>query len=272
MSRTPNKRKEARQEAEPELVKMSKLARASGVPASTIKHYMREGLLPGPPLRTSRNMSYYDVRLVPRIRAIKELQRTRYLPLKVIKDLLSSVNADVDDAQLRAAITRALGERERGDSRTRDEITAAGYPAQELDWFEEIGLVTSEGTGAERRFRGNDLELLETLHSARLRGLTPDMLPPSILEPYMEAVRELVRLEIEMFRAGVIPRAGDRLMDLAEVATELSERLIVLLRRKLILPTLEATLSGAASSPSPQRARQRARPRRVGVRPSSGPG
>ena len=46
-----------------ELVKMAHLARRSGVPAPTIKHYIREGLLPGPDVRTSRNMAYYDARL-----------------------------------------------------------------------------------------------------------------------------------------------------------------------------------------------------------------
>ena len=40
------------------LLKMSELAEASGVSAGTIKHYLREGLLPEP-VRTSRNMAYY---------------------------------------------------------------------------------------------------------------------------------------------------------------------------------------------------------------------
>ena len=50
------------------LVKISDLARMSGVPRPTIKQYMREGLLPGPAKRTSRNMAYYDARLAARIR------------------------------------------------------------------------------------------------------------------------------------------------------------------------------------------------------------
>ena len=43
----------ARKRAKPdkkqaELVKMAELSRRSSVPAPTIKHYIREGLLPGP--------------------------------------------------------------------------------------------------------------------------------------------------------------------------------------------------------------------------------
>jgi DNA-binding transcriptional MerR regulator len=55
---------------------MSQLAEASGVSAGTIKHYLREGLLPEP-VRTSRNMAYYPPDFVERIRLIKQLQEDR---------------------------------------------------------------------------------------------------------------------------------------------------------------------------------------------------
>ena len=64
--------------AKAELVKMAELARRSGVPAPTIKHYIHQGLLPGPEIRTSRNMAYYDARLASRIRVVKELQAERF--------------------------------------------------------------------------------------------------------------------------------------------------------------------------------------------------
>ena len=57
--------------APPGMLKMSELARRSGVSAGTIKHYLREGLLcDGDPIvRTSRNMAYYPSAFVARIRA-----------------------------------------------------------------------------------------------------------------------------------------------------------------------------------------------------------
>ena len=66
------------------LLKMKELAEASGVSAGTIKHYLREGLLPEP-VKTSRNMAYYPPEFVERIRLIKQLQEERFMPLKVIK-------------------------------------------------------------------------------------------------------------------------------------------------------------------------------------------
>src|SRR5581483_3333591 len=62
-----------------EMLRMGELARASGVSAATIKHYLREGLLPEP-VKTSRNMAYYPAEFVDRIRLIKQLQEERYMP------------------------------------------------------------------------------------------------------------------------------------------------------------------------------------------------
>ena len=75
-----------------ELIKMSELARRAGVARGTIQHYLREGLLPRP-VKTFRNMAYYDRRFIDRIRCIKELQQKRYLPLDVIKAILERDSA-----------------------------------------------------------------------------------------------------------------------------------------------------------------------------------
>ena len=71
------------------MLKMAELAEASGVSAGTIKHYLREGLLPEP-VKTSRNMAWYPPEFVERIQLIKELQERRFMPLKAIKGCSSS--------------------------------------------------------------------------------------------------------------------------------------------------------------------------------------
>ena len=101
-----------------ELLKISELAERSGVPVATIRHYLREGLLPEP-VKTSRNMAYYPPEFVDRIRLIKQLQEERFMPLRVIRELLE--RGDVEPERLRAMLDledrileRALaGERER---------------------------------------------------------------------------------------------------------------------------------------------------------------
>ena len=72
------------------MLRISELAERSGVSAATIKHYLREGLLgqEDDVLRTSRNMAYYPEQFVERIRLIKRLQEERFMPLRVIREVL----------------------------------------------------------------------------------------------------------------------------------------------------------------------------------------
>ena len=67
------------------------VAERSGVSAGTIKHYLREGLLGTEEdvLRTSRNMAYYPQEFVERIRLIKRLQEERFMPLRVIREVMA---------------------------------------------------------------------------------------------------------------------------------------------------------------------------------------
>lgn len=251
----------------PTLVKMSVLAKRSGVPAATIKHYLREGLLPTPAARTGRNMAWYDAALVDRIRTIKELQRTRFLPLRVIRTLLDQGDAG-GVAQTAAAIERTLTELAPPEQRTRAELLEAGMPEDQLDWLCAAGLLTP--LGPESAFRGDDLALLQTLGAARRVGLSPEMLPFTILVPYLDALRALVRAELGMFRHGVLPRAPAEVEPLAEAATVLSERLVVLLRRKLLLPMLRQLVEEGAR-PALSRARAEGAPRATAGRAKPAP-
>ena len=220
----------------PGLVKISALARLSGVPPATIKHYLREGLLPRP-VHKKGTVALYDPRVVERVRAIKDLQRKHLLSLKVIKGVLDGILGDVDDPTA-IAIKRVLVAVASTDVRTRGQLIAAGMPAQELDFFSRVGLITPTGSGDDETYAGDDLALLRTLGAARKAGITRDMLPPGIIEPYVNAIRELVRTALELLRDGVVPRAGGDLAIITEAATRLSEQLVVLIRRKMLLPTL----------------------------------
>jgi DNA-binding transcriptional MerR regulator len=247
---------------------MSELARRSGVPAPTIKHYMREGLLPAPEVRTSKSMAYYDPRLVPRIRAIKEAQRSRFLPLSVIREALdaSALDAPLDDALL--AIERSLKAREATGRRTRAELLAAGMPAEELSFFVSLGAVTPiRDERGDECFTGDDLQLLQTLGAARRAGISPSMLPHTILGSYVQAIGELVRVELELFRNGIVPRAGDDLDAVVDSATQLSERLVILLRRKLLLPMLREL----KAKPAPRGPTRHRKPRGEAVNKPSTP-
>lgn len=223
-----------------ELVKMSTLAELSGVPAATIKHYLREGLLPPPAKRTSRNMAFYDPAVVSQIQNIKLLQREHFLPLKVIKEMIDSGESLASEATTAASIARVLDRTAPKQHRTRRELVNSGVAEADLESMKGFGLVSPDGSGDDETYSGDDLALLRLLGRARKVGISPEMLPTQILADYLNAIRTLVHTELELFRSGVIPLAGDSLGSLAEEATELSEQLVILIRRRLLLPTLRA--------------------------------
>lgn len=243
-------------------VKMSTLARLSGVPAATIKHYLREGLLPQAALKTGRNMAFYDPGLSDRIRRIKTLQREQFLPLRVIKSVLDGKPSAEDDAEAAHAIERALASMAPHDTRTRAELVASGARERDLALLEELGLIAAMRVEGVDTFSGDDLSLLRLLGASRRAGITKEMLPLDIVGPYVQAIQELVRLELDLFRRGVIPRAGKDLATLTDTATRLSEQLVLLLRRKLLLPTLQALLAEHVAAPpltppKPRRAKKK---------------
>ena len=225
-----------------ELLKMSAFAKRAGVPIPTIKHYLREGLLPEP-VRTSRNMAYYDAALIPRVRAIKRLQHEQFLPLKVIRQVLDRIDEEDlhDDLMMEATIARVLGDQASRATITRRQlIEQEGVRHSDLDLLEKLGIIHPEGEGDQGVYRGDDVALMQVMNQARRAGLNSKMLPVEVLGDYVKALTNLARVELELFRRGVMPAAGDDLPKLTEIATTLSERLVVLLRRKLLLPTLRS--------------------------------
>ncbi|MEO6775706.1 MAG: MerR family transcriptional regulator [Kofleriaceae bacterium] len=215
------------------MLKIAELAERSGVSIATLKHYLREGLI-APAKKTGRTMSYYDEPTVARVRVIKELQQRQFLPLDLIKRTLAADSAP-DELAAASAIAGVLAKHRGTQALTRAELLSRGADERELDWLAAAQLaVPTDGA-----YRGDDLAILQTLGAARKAGISPAMLPFEILRDYLAALRRLVEIELQMFRAGVLARAeGVELPALTTAATELSERLVVLLRRKLLLPTL----------------------------------
>ena len=218
-------------------LKMSALAKESGVPAATIKHYLREGLLPPAVRKTGRNMAYYDPAVVERIVRIKQLQRDHFLPLKVIKQILDGGGAASHEAAAKA-IARTLARASAEKSVRRRELLESGVASADLELFERLGLITPRGEGAKAAYGADDLQLLRTLAAARAAGLSEEMLPARILGPYTKAIQRLVDVELRMFQAGVLSREQEGVERLTEQATILSEQLVLTIRRKLLLPTL----------------------------------
>src|SRR5579884_961643 len=143
------------------MLKMSELAERSGVSAGTIKHYLREGLLGSDQevVRTSRNMAYYPAEYVERVRLIKRLQEERFMPLRVIRELIGS---DPDQAarliELEDRIVeRAIAARETGRISRASVRETYQVPDVVLERLEELGVLTPDAHG----YDGDDIKVIE---------------------------------------------------------------------------------------------------------------
>jgi DNA-binding transcriptional MerR regulator len=224
------------------LLKMSELVERSGVSAATIKHYLREGLLPEP-MRTSRNMAYYPVEFVERIQLIKRLQEQRFMPLRLIKRVI-----DEDPDRLAAVIEledRIVEQALNSDAAQRQRLSAAevrrryDVPQAVLDRLAELGVLTPGSRG----YDPDDVKIVEAIGRFRAGGydetlgftVYDTLRYREALEPLVaEEVRVLLdRLagEVEPSRAVEIIRAGaDPLREL--IGAMHSKMLLAELRRQ----------------------------------------
>ena len=223
--------------AEKELLRMGELAEASGVPAPTIKHYLREGLLPEP-VKTSRNMAYYPPEFVDRIRLIKRLQEERFMPLKAIRAVL-------DEGPARAAAMLELEDQilDRALAGERSRVSAAqvreryGVPKEVLDRLEKIEVLSPNSRG----YSPSDVTIIEAISRFRAGGYDTEI-GFTVYDTlrYKSAIEQLVKEEVEV----VLERlAGDvepdRIVELLEAGAEPLRDLIAAMHSKLLLAELQ---------------------------------
>ena len=223
-----------------ELLRISELAERSGVPVATIRHYLREGLLPEP-VKTSRNMAYYPPEFVDRIRLIKQLQEERFMPLRVIRDLLEREEAE--PARLRAMIDledrileRALaGERERIPA---DEVHARyEIPQEVLDRLAELGVLSPDEDG----YSPSDVRIVETISRFRAGGYD-ESLGFTVYDTlrYKRALELLVAEEVEVLTERLTGDvSAERALEIIEAGVGPLNDLIAALHTKLLVAELQ---------------------------------
>jgi len=177
------------------LLKMRDLAEASGVSAGTIKHYLREGLLPAP-VKTSRNMAWYPADFVERIRLIKRLQERRFMPLKVIKDVLDD---DPERAHALVEIEESILERVLEGERDRvpraELLERHAVPEEALDRLAELGVLSPDEEG----YAPSDVKIVAAIVRFRAGGYD-ERIGFTVYDTlrYKRAVEELVAEEVRV--------------------------------------------------------------------------
>ncbi len=223
-----------------EMLKMSELAGRSGVSAGTIKHYLREGLLGSrhDVLRTSRNMAYYPEDFVQRIRLIKRLQEERFMPLRVIRELIDSDPervARVIELEDRI-LERAIEAGETGRMSRRAVRATYDVPPNVLRRLEELEVLTPGARG----YDSDDVAIIEAISRFRAGGFQ-EAIGFTVYDTlrYREALAPLVQEEVRVLIARLAGEVDvDRAVSIISSGAEPLRELIGAMHSKLLLAEL----------------------------------
>ncbi len=216
---------------------MSELAEQSGVSAGTIKHYLREGLLPEP-VRTSRNMAYYPPDFVERIRLIKRLQEDRFMPLRLIKGVIDEdperahALIELEDRILeRAAAAQERGRVSRAEVRRRYEV-----PDNVLERLEDLHILSPNSRG----YDADEVKIIEAISRFRAGGYD-ERIGFTVYDAvrYREALQPLVEEEVTVLLERLVGEVDvDRAEEIIAAGTEPLRELIGAIHSKLLLDAL----------------------------------
>jgi DNA-binding transcriptional MerR regulator len=224
------------------LLKMSELAEASGVSAGTIKHYLREGLLPEP-VKTSRNMAYYPPDFVERIKLIKQLQEERFMPLKVIKGMLDE---DPDRAKALVELEDRILERALAGEETRTSAAEVKrryeMPQEVLARLEELGILTPNSRG----YSPSDVKVVEAISRFRAGGYD-ERIGFTVYDTlrYKRVLQDLVKEEVSVLMERLAGEMDtEAAVELIEAGSAPLQDLIAALHSKLLIAELQAQKAG----------------------------
>lgn len=170
-------------------MRISDVARESGVPVGTIKFYMREGLLSAG-RKTSRTTAVYDESHVERLRLVRALTEVGGLGIAQVQRIVSVLDAPESDwLELLGAAQDAVVE----DASSAEDSEADGRPATGEDltararqWAVRRGWLTSRG----------DDELLAQFARAwdacECAGIEVD---EPMMDAYADAAEEVARVD-----------------------------------------------------------------------------
>lgn len=226
------------------LVRISELVKKSGVSAPTIKHYVKEGLLPQP-VRPSKNMAYYEVSCIERVKLIKKIQREKFLPLDMIKRVIDSGEAYNENLEMGAAIIKThkqpLVSRRIKASRIERHT---GYPMEKIKLLEEEKLIHPEIINGDKTYDEGDCQIIDMIKKREDIGQRLDF-SIETFRIYRDAIREAVAKDISLFSRSMLGDIPEqKAIKLMTEADETLNSFMVIHRQKMLRKLGEEAIRG----------------------------
>ena len=203
-----------KENATADLVKIGTLAKMTGTSVSTLKFYVKEGLLE-PRCKTGKNMSWYDPSCADTIRTIRALQKERFYPLSVIKQLLKSGPAEREIALL-DAIHKVDYRSDNAVMGLGEVVRRSRLSPQEITQLSEAGLLCAKEGDSAHVYTQTDLSVM-LLVRRRMDAGIPFAQTLESFRVYATALRQAVSADVSGFISGAILSPGFT----AEMGTQL---------------------------------------------------
>ncbi|MEW5734003.1 MAG: MerR family transcriptional regulator [Thermodesulfobacteriota bacterium] len=242
-----------------EMLKIGELARESGFPVSTIRHYLNVGLL-GAPRQKNKNMAYYGRDILDRLSLIKRLKDELLLPLGQIRNILNaSPNLSLEEMDRFIEIRRRLETDSdllpcTGIIPEEEIVINLHLTREELAVMEDMGVVRPVRKGGAKFFTELDYRIIKAFSDCREAGLTAEIgFPADDLIIFLQAIRDLVKIESRVFMSRVKKIASaDLIASLIKKGLPAVENLIGALHSKYMMEVMEDLESGLPGGSKPR--------------------
>ncbi len=203
------------------LIKISELAALAGESVSTVKYYVKEGLVETA-CKTGRNMAYYAPESVERVKLIRTLQNEKFYPLAVIKHMLRNKAAGAAELELLDTINKA----DKSDYYERLPVTEAAKEAKlkprEVEAIINSGLIVPLMSGHNRMCTHGDCRLMKLVKTRMTAGIPLEQ-TIKIFSMYEAHLRDTTKQDIEsLVRESILTKAlsTEDIMNIINVSDE----------------------------------------------------
>lgn len=231
------------------MLKIGELARQTGCPVSTIRHYINEGLI-DPPVLESRNMAYYPKEAVPKVSLAKRLQTELFLPLKIIKKFLKPPKTlSFEEYKLFVEVRDRL--RKSGDPLPEictipasEILKYMEVTEEELLTLEKLQILSPQVSGGRRYYSELDFRVLKAYSDCRKCGFSQELgFTAEDAAVYADMIRNLVQTEFRWFLERMAARmSAEQVVEVLRKGVPALNELIAGLHHKVIAGFLENLL------------------------------
>ncbi len=214
---------------------VGELIRKTGITKATVHHYVRMGLLPRP-MKKNKQMAYYAPACIGLITRVKDLQGKRFLPLSVIRKVLSASAG----TELRSIDHRILEDFDSEKVYSRKELLRK-YPIGSRTFSQLVRAGVLHTSKDDAGYSEEDAQVLSLIAKMREAGLSERHgFSIQHLRLYTKSCDDLIEKEFRLFNKRVLGKlTPEQIVQLARSAIYPTSQLLALLHKERLIERLK---------------------------------